>query len=78
MRSGLVFFLATVVAAGASAQVISPEQKAIVAYVDANEQASNALLEKLVNINSGTHNLEGVRAVGKVIMPQLEQLGFRV
>ena len=78
MRSGLVFFLAIVVAAGASAQVISPEQKAIVAYVDANEQASNALLEKLVNINSGTHNLEGVRAVGKVIMPQLEQLGFRV
>ncbi len=78
MRSGLVFFLATAVAAGALAQVISPEQKAIVAYVDANEQASNALLEKLVNINSGTHNLEGVRAVGKVIMPQLEQLGFKV
>ena len=73
-----MLFLAAAFVAGASAQVISPEQKAIVAYVDANEQASNELLEKLVNINSGTHNLEGVRAVGKVIMPQLEQLGFKV
>jgi glutamate carboxypeptidase len=48
----------------------------MVAYIDANDQAANTLLEKLININSGTHNLEGVRAVGKVIMPQLEQLGF--
>jgi hypothetical protein len=57
MQSGLVLILAAVFAGSASAQVISPEQKAIVAYVDTNEQASNALLEKLANINSGTHNL---------------------
>jgi glutamate carboxypeptidase len=78
MQSGLVLILAAVFAGSASAQVISPEQKAIVAYVDTNEQASNALLEKLANINSGTHNLEGVRAVGNVLMPQFEQLGFKV
>jgi glutamate carboxypeptidase len=78
MQNGMILFLAATLAASASAQSISPEQKAIVAYIDANEQASNALLEKLVNINSGTHNLEGVRAVGKVIMPQLEQLGVKV
>src|SRR5277367_1084116 len=78
MQKTMVLLLASVLTAGASAQAISPEEKAMVAYVDANEQASNALLEKLVNINSGTHNLEGVRAVGKVLMPQLEQLGFKV
>jgi len=78
MRSGLVFFLSAALAAGASAQSLSTAEKAIVAYIDANEQASNALLEKLVEINSGTHNLDGVRAVGKVLMPQLEQLGFKV
>jgi glutamate carboxypeptidase len=78
MRSGWVFVLAMALPAAASAQGISPEEKAMVAYIDANEQASNTLLEKLVNINSGTHNLEGVRAVGKVLMPQLEQLGFKV
>ncbi len=74
----LLLIAAGFLAAAAPAQSVSPEQKAIVAYIDANEQASNALLEKLVNINSGTHNLEGVRAVGKVMMAQLDQLGFKV
>ena len=79
MRKGILLFLAVVVfAPGASAQSVSPQEKAIVSYIDANEAASNALLEKLVNINSGTHNLEGVRAVGKILMAQLEQLGFKV
>ena len=50
----------------------------MVAFVDANEKASNDLLEKLVNINSGTHNLEGVRTVAHVLMPQLADLGFNV
>jgi glutamate carboxypeptidase len=31
-----------------------------------------------VDINSGTHNLEGVRAVGKIMMAQLSALGFEV
>ncbi len=54
------------------------KEKAIVAYIDANEQASNALLAKLVNINSGTHNLEGVRAVAEIMQSQLTDLGFKV
>src|ERR1700757_937955 len=57
---------------------LSPEEKSVVAYIDANEKASNDLLEKLVNINSGTHNLEGVREVGKIMMAQLSDLGFNV
>jgi glutamate carboxypeptidase len=58
--------------------ILSPSEKAVVAYIDANEQTSNALLEKLVNINSGTHDLEGVRAVGEVMQQQLTDLGFKV
>ncbi|HEX3438241.1 MAG TPA: M20/M25/M40 family metallo-hydrolase [Pseudacidobacterium sp.] len=62
----------------ASAQQLSvPEQK-MVDYIKANEQASNDLLQQLVEINSGTHNLEGVRVVGKILMSQLEDLGFKV
>ena len=57
---------------------LSPEQKAIVAYIDANEQPSNDMLEKLVNINSGTHNLEGVHAVAEFMQSQLSDLGFKV
>ncbi len=78
MQKALILLLAMAVSTCALAQSISPEEKAMVAYVDANEQASNEVLEKLVNINSGTHNLDGVRAVGKVLMPQFEQLGFKV
>ncbi len=61
-----------------TAPSLSPREKAMVAYIDANEQASNALLEKLVNINSGTHNLEGVRAVAGIMQQQLTDLGFNV
>jgi len=78
MQKALILLLAMAVSTCALAQSISPEEKAMVAYVDANERASNEVLQKLVNINSGTHNLDGVRAVGKVLMPQFEQLGFKV
>ena len=61
-----------------SPQTLTVPEQAMVAFVDRNEQASNALLEKLVDINSGTHNLEGVRAVGKIMMDQLSSLGFKV
>ena len=57
---------------------LSPEEKAMVAFIDANEQASNGMLEKLVNINSGTHNLEGVRAIAEIMQAQLTDLGFKV
>jgi glutamate carboxypeptidase len=57
---------------------LSPSEKAIVAYIDANEQSSNALLAKLVNINSGTHNLEGVRAVAEIMQSELTGLDFKV
>ncbi len=61
-----------------TAPSLSPKENAIVTYIDANEQASNDLLEKLVNINSGTHNLEGVRAVADIMKAQLADLGFNV
>jgi glutamate carboxypeptidase len=61
-----------------SPQPLSPQETAIVAYIDAHTQDSNALLEQLVDINSGTHNPEGVRAVGKIMMAQLTELGFQV
>ena len=68
----------SVVSLAQNAQSLSPEEKAIVAYIDANQQASNDMLEKLVNINSGTHNLEGVRAVADIMQSQLSDLGFKV
>lgn len=61
-----------------NAASLSPPEKAMVAYIDAHETDSNALLAQLVNINSGTHNVEGVRAVADIMKAQLTDLGFKV
>jgi glutamate carboxypeptidase len=65
-------------AAGAAGSKLARTEQALVRYVDAHNDESLALLEHAVNINSGTHNLAGVREVGKLFRPELEKLGFRV
>lgn len=57
-------------------QAPSSTERSIVSAVDANDAASLALLEKVVNINSGTHNFPGVRAVGDVFRQEFITLGF--
>src|SRR5271170_6673435 len=56
----------------------STVENAMVKAVDAETPAAIALLEQIVNINSGTMNLPGVVAVKDVIAPQIEALGFKV
>lgn len=53
-------------------------EKALVKHVIAGEQASIALLEQLVNVNSGTMNFAGVRQVADMLRPRFEALGFEV
>ena len=38
---------------------------------------TEAFLEKVVNINSGSLNKEGVRQVGKLMADEFEKLGFK-
>lgn len=57
---------------------MSLTEKRIVTIVDAEKSRSIALLEKLVNINSGTSNLAGVTTIGKMMRAELEPLGFTV
>jgi glutamate carboxypeptidase len=61
----------------AALQISASPERAIVSAVDANNPAALALLEKVVNINSGTHNFTGVRAVGDVFAKELSDLGFK-
>ncbi len=63
--------------AAAQNSTIAPTEDAMVKAVDAQAPAAIALLEKLVNINSGTMNFPGVLAVRDVVMPQIEALGFK-
>jgi glutamate carboxypeptidase len=51
-------------------------ERAIVAAVDTRNAEGLALLERLVNINSGTMNFAGVRQVGDVLRKELDALGF--
>lgn len=57
---------------------LSPLERTTAKAVDAHNAEALALLEKIVNINSGTMNLAGVRAVADVLRPQLESQGFKV
>lgn len=60
----------------ARADGLSPVEQKIVAEVRAHAPQGLELLERSVNINSGTMNHDGVRAVGKVFREQFDQLGF--
>jgi glutamate carboxypeptidase len=51
-------------------------ERAIARAVDAGNSDALALLERIVNINSGTMNFAGVRDVGAVLRAQLDELGF--
>jgi glutamate carboxypeptidase len=52
-------------------------ETAMLQAVDAETPSAVALLEKIVNINSGTMNLAGVVKVKDVIQPELDALGFK-
>ena len=63
-------------ATAATAAALSPAEERIVAEVKAGTPAALALLERSVNINSGTMNHAGVRAVGTLFRAEFDQLGF--
>jgi glutamate carboxypeptidase len=52
-------------------------ERIIVTAVDARNAEGLALLERLVNINSGTMNFAGVRQVGDILRKELDALGFQ-
>ena len=58
------------------AQKLSRAEKKIIASVEKNNQEAIAFLEKVVNINSGTLNLKGVKKVGSVFGEAFEDIGF--
>ena len=60
-----------------AAQLDRTEQR-LITTVDSARDESIGLLEQIVNINSGTLNVEGVRKVADVLRPKFEALGFEV
>jgi glutamate carboxypeptidase len=72
-------FVITMVTATSMAQMtgLTPDEKALVAFVDAHNAEALTLLERVVNINSGTQNHTGVREVGNIFRQELDALGFK-
>jgi glutamate carboxypeptidase len=57
-------------------QNITKKEKEIMAFVEKNYAESLKLLERTVNINSGTNNLRGVKEVGKIMEEAFKDVGF--
>ena len=61
-----ILLLLALLAFSAAAQArLSPDERRMAGAVEAAPDRPIALLERLVNQNSGSLNLEGVRAVGR-------------
>jgi glutamate carboxypeptidase len=55
---------------------LTPTERTIATAVDSHNREALALLERIVNINSGTMNFAGVRQVGDILRAQFDTLGF--
>ncbi|HNP34726.1 MAG TPA: M20/M25/M40 family metallo-hydrolase [Woeseiaceae bacterium] len=60
----------------ASAAGLDSNEQRLIDWIDAHPEPVIELIEKTVNINSGTLNVKGVRAVGQVYRDELEKLGL--
>jgi glutamate carboxypeptidase len=74
--SSAVFASAVLCGVAGAQEAATPAEAAMVTTIDQESPAAVKLLERLVDINSGTMNLPGVIRVKAVIQPELEALGF--
>ena len=59
------------------AQKLTQIEQKIITQINAQLPQTEALLKKVVNINSGTLNKEGVREVGAIFRKEFDDLGFK-
>lgn len=70
-----LFLLSSAASWGQGLQ-LSENEQTMVSWIDAHQNEAISLLEKTVNIGSGTMNHAGVRAVGDVMAAELDALGL--
>lgn len=76
-KSILTFTILLLISTAIFSQKLSPIEAKIMAQVNAQLPQTEALLKKVVNINSGTLNKEGVREVGAIFRKEFDDLGFK-
>jgi glutamate carboxypeptidase len=75
-RLALPVLLSWTLAVSLSAQTLTHPEQRLRDWVAAHREEQIGLLERLVNLPSGTLNTAGVRAVGAVFRTELDALGF--
>ena len=73
----LLLASALLCAYAAQAQKLSATERNLIASVQQHMPQTEKLLEQVVNINSGTLNVQGVREVGTVFQKEFDALGFK-
>ena len=59
-------------------EALTPQEKQIAATAKESTEDAIRLIEKVVNINSGTMNHPGVKEVGQIFAKEFESIGFEV
>jgi len=73
----LCCLLSTSIEALAQASPLSPTEQKTASSIDAHLATNQALLQQLIDINSGTMHFAGVEAVKDILVPRLESLSFK-
>ncbi|GHB48016.1 M20/M25/M40 family metallo-hydrolase [Mongoliitalea lutea] len=76
MNAKLFVFIAFLWTPITFAQTLNEKEQQLIQQIEKNYEETLDLLEETVNINSGTFNLEGVKAVGKVFEREFARIGF--
>lgn len=78
MKKYLLYCILTACSSSLTAQQLTSQEVQLVKQVEANYAEMVNLLKESVNINSGTFNQAGVKAVGDLYAKALEKLGFTI
>ena len=76
MRVMFGFLAGLAIAAGSANAAPSSSEAKMIATVDAEQARTLKLLETMVNQNSGSRNMDGVRKVRDMVIPEFTALGF--
>ncbi len=75
-RRIVIFGFLTIAPGVAEAAPLTEKEQQIISQVEIREPAARLLLKKIVNINSGTMNFDGVKKIAAVFTLEYEKLGF--
>lgn len=69
-------FLFMTISSFSQTKNLTTAEKKLISYIEDNKENSLQLLEKVINVNSGTMNLKGVKKVGQIFKKEFEKLGL--